>query len=665
MTYSFADVKAAVSLDDYANAFLTPRGKEGSGNYNCPKCGSGTGKNGSPACYVYTDRMTGERRINCFSCDFAGDVFDLAGVIHGTEDKREQLQLVADWAGIVLEDNQAPRRPMQAPKPKLQPVKDYSQGIAEERAKVEAWRANIEDPAAVEYLGKRGITLDMAKEWGLGYDMQRRCVVIPYPGSDYYHIDRMIWTDEQGEKYRKPSGDRVGSQPVWNLEAVRGSDPIWIVEGAFDAIALGTLGISATALTGSDHRAASEELARNASGRTVYIALDNDATGTSKAAGIAGELRKVGAEIRFADWGEIGDGAKDAAEAFEKMGSETLRAAVTAFIAKSDHEHAKERKRAREAALEAFNVRSASDIASAVCVGENLNEPIPTGFVELDSYLGGGLYPGLYVIGAGSSMGKTTLALQIADTIAASGREVLFVTIEQSAEELVSKSISRIANASQRRVIKAQEITSALARRKWSSGDLVALQNATTEYVQTIGEHMRITEGTAQPTLSSVREAALMVAEGSELPPVVFIDYLQLMASDDERDTDKKTADKSIKGLRQLARDLKTPIFAISSLNRDSYSSPIKFESFKESGGIEYGSDVLLGLQPQGIGEAVDAVKEASRKTVGNSFVEKAKKPVVRDMEIVILKNRHGRITGTGDGIKLKYHTEANHFYTR
>ena len=66
-----------------------------------------------------------------------------------------------------------------------------------------------------------------------------------------------------------------------------------------------------------------------------------------------------------------------------------------------------------------------------------------TGLKALDKALNGGLREGLYCIGAMSGFGKTTLVLQIADTIAAAGDDVLYISLEMSADELTAKSISR------------------------------------------------------------------------------------------------------------------------------------------------------------------------------------------------------------------------------
>lgn len=73
---------------------------------------------------------------------------------------------------------------------------------------------------------------------------------------------------------------------------------------------------------------------------------------------------------------------------------------------------------------------------------KRFKDDISTGFSDLDLQTGG-IYPGLYVLAAVSSLGKTTLALQLAEQIAAAGRDVVFFSLEQSRFEMVSKGISR------------------------------------------------------------------------------------------------------------------------------------------------------------------------------------------------------------------------------
>ena len=84
-----------------------------------------------------------------------------------------------------------------------------------------------------------------------------------------------------------------------------------------------------------------------------------------------------------------------------------------------------------------------------------------------------------------------------------------------------------------------------------------------------------------------------------------------------------------MKILKQLARDESIAVLAISSLNRENYYGKISMQAFKESGAIEYSSDILLGLQLQGTGTADFDVNEAKRKNP-------------REVELHFLKNRNG-----------------------
>ena len=67
---------------------------------------------------------------------------------------------------------------------------------------------------------------------------------------------------------------------------------------------------------------------------------------------------------------------------------------------------------------------------------------LKTGFSNLDKLIN--LYPGLYVLGAISSLGKTTFACQLADQLAKAGEHVLYFSLEQSKFELVTKGLSRL-----------------------------------------------------------------------------------------------------------------------------------------------------------------------------------------------------------------------------
>ena len=265
-----------------------------------------------------------------------------------------------------------------------------------------------------------------------------------------------------------------------------------------------------------------------------------------------------------------------------------------------------------------------------------------TGLAAVDTALGGGLYPGLTIIGALSSLGKTTFALQVADHVAASGkRPVIVFSLEQGADELTAKSLSRITR------LQGGPSGGINALKARGLGDALTLteEGALDRAIATYREEARnlwIYEGVGNLNTRDIRrkvEAHLQAFPDLEAPLVV-VDYLQVIAPDSDRLSDKQAVDRAVTALKQLARDTDTPILAVSSLNRASYSGPVTMAAFKESGAIEYGSDVLLGIQPQGLqdGEGAAALAANNRK------VKEHRGALERDVEVVVLKNRNGRV---------------------
>lgn len=254
-------------------------------------------------------------------------------------------------------------------------------------------------------------------------------------------------------------------------------------------------------------------------------------------------------------------------------------------------------------------------------------EPAKTGIKGLDTALGGGLNQGLYVIGAPSSVGKTTLALQMADELASHGRDVAFFSMEQSGVELVAKSLSRLTT---RVAFEARKDLDGIAM---TAGEILfkefsdAQNHIMAEAVYLYADYgKRITVFEGRKSAEEVRTAVQGLVDRG-LSPVVFVDYLQILAPKDPRMSDKQAVDATVTELRGIARDFNLPLIAISSIRRGSYEKEISEDDFKESGGIEYSADVLMALQ------SADPAKMAEEKTKDQ-----------RRVKIKILKNRLGAV---------------------
>lgn len=652
----FETVKESASLHDFAEQFLD---KSRGGMWCCPSCGSGAHgtRNSDGALSITRDG----NHWQCFSCSAQGDIFDLAGIVWdiAEDDKRGRLEAVADWAGVQIGrasnhngGNQgAPKRAKRE-----KPAEDFTEGRRKEAAYIERMRANIENPEAVAYLSARGFTIEDARAEGLGYDPERRRLVIPWRGADWYHVDRAI-ADNLGNKYLKPRNDQVGAQPLYNPRAAR-EKAFFIVEGVLDAIAVHLCGFEAVAVASStiSERNLTELSAlipSGISGGVAVLMLDNDQAGKEGTEKVREAFEAAGIAYAVA---EAGEGApKDAAEWYREDKT-ALRAFLVESYNRAGEIAAEAKEQAYRAAMSRFRVVDPADVAADIFTLTDFEEPTETGIAALDDILDGGLRSGLYALGAVSSMGKTTLAVQVADYIAEHGRGVLFVTIEQSAREITSKSLSRLTrtlNAGGYNVVTSIEALSASRRARWGDQQAAAFLESCEYYAARIAPRLRILEGTKQPSVSDVEIVARIMAEHDGKPPVIFIDYLQLLAASSERDTDKQAIDKNVMLLRQLARDMKTPIWVISSLNRSSYSEGVTMDSFKESGAIEYGCDVLIGLQPQGMRDKLEKVAEGKQRRTADNELRKHKAGYERACELVILKNRNGRTPD--DGIPLTF----------
>ena len=183
---------------------------------------------------------------------------------------------------------------------------------------------------------------------------------------------------------------------------------------------------------------------------------------------------------------------------------------------------------------------------------------------------------------------------------------------------------------------------------------------ATDKYRDDISSRVWIHEGIGNIGVEQVRNIVEEHISITGRLPVLFVDYVQILAPVDMRASDKQNVDRNTLELKRLSRDKGIPVVCISSLNRDNYTQPINNAAFKESGSLEYGSDCLIGLQFEGMdyqeGEADKAREKRIRELVkeqkgkGNSGGAEA-------LQLKILKNRNGR---AGTSMNLEYYPMFN-----
>ena len=293
---------------------------------------------------------------------------------------------------------------------------------------------------------------------------------------------------------------------------------------------------------------------------------------------------------------------------------------------------------------------------------------VVTGYGNMDNLQS--LYPGLYVIGAIPSLGKTTLIHQMADQIAMRKQRVLYFSYEQSANELFAKAMARrIHNHAKQLPPTAcySEFTAMEIRRGLADGSQ-ELTEQVDNYVKGVEDYLTVVECNFDcpvELISGIVEKHIKAAPLSP-PPVVIIDYLQVIHAslvNGKVITDQRlSVDHIIKSLKQMQKQNNMVVIVISNLNRMNYMLPVDFESFKESGGIEYTADVIWGMnltltsdpdfEYRVINSKTGTRKERSLREK-RIMCSKAKAADVRDIEIKVLKNRFGPV-----GVSLQFEYE-------
>lgn len=445
-------------------------------------------------------------------------------------------------------------------------------------------------------------------------------------------ISRRFFTDEELEadlneedlNQRQINAERIltAGKPVFITE--RAIDALSIIEAGGEAVAIGTNPGKLLCFLYDATRKEGKELKH-----MLIIAFNPGEEKQTDAETLANLLKQIEAPLQIAD---ICNGHEDISTAYF-CDKEGFKKTIKQEVAKEY--------------LHTSASYSLKDFMGGI--KENANTPaISTGFNNLDTILDGGLYEGLYIIGAVSSLGKTTYALQIIDQLAQQGQDCIIFSLEMAKGELIAKSISRLTftnesfNRSQAKTTRG--ITAGARYASYSKAEHDLIELSIRKYAD-YSKHIYIHEGVGNIGVKEIRETVKRHIETTGNKPIILIDYLQILAPFDVRMTDKQNTDKNVLELKRLSRDYKMPVIGISSFNRDNYTAPVNNASFKESGAIEYSADVLIGLQYEGMDYRTNE-KDNDRQTRIRELIKdneaKAKAGERQDIQLKVLKNRNG-----------------------
>jgi replicative DNA helicase len=208
----------------------------------------------------------------------------------------------------------------------------------------------------------------------------------------------------------------------------------------------------------------------------------------------------------------------------------------------------------------------------------------PTGYVDLDTLLSGLQPSSLVVVGARPAMGKTSFALgMVAHAALEAQRPVLFFSLEMSSLEL-----------SQRLLCAEAKVDSTRARNgRLEQDDWSKISRA----IGRLGEAKIWIDDNPNLTIMEIRAKARRLKSQIGDLGMIVIDYLQLMTGQSRAENRQVEVSELSRGLKILARELETPVVALSQLSRGLEMRADKrpmLADLRESGSIEQDADVVM-----------------------------------------------------------------------
>jgi replicative DNA helicase len=256
-----------------------------------------------------------------------------------------------------------------------------------------------------------------------------------------------------------------------------------------------------------------------------------------------------------------------------------------------------------------------ADIRHKVATGELADyEPVPLGLAPLDRMLGGGLRPGeLMLIGGAQGTGKTTMALQMARNIAASGQAyVLYVNFEHDDADMLNRLIAmesalpHLPNTKPSTgAVKIQDVRAEVIRSWARAGeepaDLAASPRLkpSIERIARYGGNLYLLRGSATAsTVDNLRELIDMHRRRSgERRMVLIVDYLQKVPQIPEPPSESEKVTFVVNGLKDIALTEKIPTIAIVAADKEGLKAArLRNHHLRGSSAINYEADVIVIL---------------------------------------------------------------------
>jgi replicative DNA helicase len=210
---------------------------------------------------------------------------------------------------------------------------------------------------------------------------------------------------------------------------------------------------------------------------------------------------------------------------------------------------------------------------------------LPTGFSELDRQTSGLQKSNLVILAARPSMGKTSLALNMAEHVAVTlQKPVALFSLEMSKAEIAQRLLCSVGKVDQSRLKQGQ----------LEDGDWMRVTGA----METLGSAPLFIDDSGAMTVMEMRaKARRLAARQPGGLALVVVDYIQLMQASIPTDNRVQEISQISRSLKMLARDLDVPVLALSQLSRAVEQRQDKrpvLSDLRESGAIEQDADVVM-----------------------------------------------------------------------
>lgn len=615
---------------------IYPADKKGKGII-CPLCGNGAGTTGDGV----VENPKKRNQLTCFKCGFSGDIIDLYGQDKGLDFNGAFTEL-ANTLGITIDRSSEDYTRKQAPIKRNNPTVESATPTppAEPKDYIQYYKKCVDqlkvNQDAKAYIEARGISLETACRLGIGFDafsdpagvgITEPRIIIPTSPSHY--IGRAIRADID-KKYAKLNV-KGGTPSLFNTEVFKSKqDYIFVVEGAFDALSLVELGHPAIALNStSNTKLLLQVVDKHETAKTAYILLlDNDEAGQKVQKELLTELQKR--NIKAVEGYRV-PGGKDANEALIN-----------------------DRESLQRTLRNSINLLFRTELDNFIdFIQTDAYKPYKTGLDFIDTLFNGGMTrQSLTIVMAPPATGKTTLCVQLAETMAENKQEVIYLNLEMSREQMLAKAISyRL--ASKGAYYSTLDI---LQGYRWTKEDKQVIMQELSLYRGNIEPYISYNPAGVTGDLDNLLEYLQKLgkeytAKGRQAP-VIILDYLHLVSS--RKITEAQEIVKEVvKGLKQYAIDFNTNVIAISACNRTTQDDGvIGLTSGRDSSSIEYTADYVLALN-------LWELEERFLKPKENRKLEALERKPKRQILLKLLKCR----LSTPSEIRVFFDAEHNRFY--